>query len=151
MGQIVLEDEKTSVSKLGLGNPLDFNKNETHSFREWLSLTQKNPIIRSVPEQITADDSVRDKKFALIDAFIANKPKLKPLDKDSKIINIAEDSFVESESLMTETLARIYVEQKNYDKAIQSYQILSLKYPEKSSLFADQIQAVKVLKEKNNI
>ena len=150
-GQIVLEDEKTSVSKLGLGNPLDFNKNETHSFIEWLSLTQKNPIIRSVPEQITADDSVRDKKFALIDAFIANKPKLKPLDKDSKIINIAEDSFVESESLMTETLARIYVEQKNYDKAIQSYQILSLKYPEKSSLFADQIQAIKVLKEKNNI
>jgi hypothetical protein len=52
---------------------------------------------------------------------------------------------------MTETLARIYAEQKNYDKAIQSYQILSLKYPEKSSLFADQIQALKVLKRKNNL
>ena len=52
---------------------------------------------------------------------------------------------------MTETLARIYVEQKNYDKAIQSYRILSLKYPEKSSFFADQIQAIKVLQEKNNI
>ena len=51
---------------------------------------------------------------------------------------------------MTETLARIYVEQKNYDKAIQSYQILSLKYPEKSSLFAIQIESIKVLK-KNNL
>ena len=135
---------------LGLGNPLEFNKNETHSFSEWLSLTQKNPIDRSQTTR-TSNDSSRDKKFALIDAFIANKPKLKPLDKDSKLINIAEDRVVETESLMTETLARIYVEQKNYDKAIQSYQILSLKYPEKSSLFADQIQAIKVLKVKNNL
>ena len=135
---------------LGLGNPLEFNKNETHSFSEWLSLTQKNPINRSEPTK-TSNDSSRDEKFALIDAFIANKPKLKPLDKDSKLINIAEDRVVETESLMTETLARIYIEQKNYSKAIQSYQILSLKYPEKSSLFADQIQAIKVLKEKNNL
>ena len=135
---------------LGLGNPLEFNKNETHSFSEWLSHTQKNPINRSEPIK-TSNDSSRDEKFALIDAFIANKPKLKPLDKDSKLINIAEDRVVETESLMTETLARIYVEQKNYDKAIQSYQILSLKYPEKSSLFADQIQAIKVLKVKNNL
>ncbi len=73
------------------------------------------------------------------------------MDKDSELINIAEDRVVETESLMTETLARIYIEQKNYSKAIQSYQILSLKYPEKSSLFADQIQAIKVLKEKNNL
>ena len=135
---------------LGLGNPLEFNKNETHSFSEWLSLTQKNPINRSEPTK-TSNDSSRDEKFALIDAFIANKPKLKPLDKDSKLINIAEDRVVETESLMTETLARIYVEQKNYDKAIQSYQILSLKYPEKSSLFAYQIQAIKLLKVKNNL
>ena len=148
--QTHLEDEKISISKLGLGNPLEFNKNETHSFSEWLSLTQKKPIIRSEAEKITPGSS-REKKFALIDAFIANNPKLKPLDKDSQTITITEDQFVDSESLMTETLARIYVEQKNYDKAIQSYQILSLKYPEKSSLFADQIQAIKVLKEKNNI
>ena len=73
---------------LGLGNPLEFNKNETHSFSEWLSLTQKNPINRSEPIK-TSNDSSRDEKFALIDAFIANKPKLKPLDKDSKLINIA--------------------------------------------------------------
>ena len=51
---------------------------------------------------------------------------------------------------MTETLARIYVEQKNYKKAIQSYKILSLKYPEKSSFFAIQIRAVEQLQEQNN-
>ncbi len=59
--------------------------------------------------------------------------------------------MIQPESLMTETLARIYVEQKNYKKAIQSYKILSLKYPEKSGFFADQIKAVKQLQEKNNI
>jgi cytochrome c-type biogenesis protein CcmH/NrfG len=44
---------------------------------------------------------------------------------------------------MTETLARVYLEQKNYDKAIQAYTILSLKYPEKNSFFAGQIRAIK--------
>ena len=38
---------------------------------------------------------------------------------------------------MTETLARIYLEQKKYDNAIKAYQILILKYPEKSGFFAD--------------
>jgi hypothetical protein len=47
-------------------------------------------------------------------------------------------------------LARIYIEQKNYKKAIQSYKILSLKYPEKSGFFADQIKAIKKLPEYNN-
>ena len=58
--------------------------------------------------------------------------------------------MIQPESLMTETLARIYVEQKNYKKAIQSYKILSLKYPEKSGFFADQIKAIKKLQEYNN-
>jgi hypothetical protein len=111
---------------------------------------KKKPIERSELSELE-EDSKRDKNFELIDAFITNKPKLKPLDKHAKLINIAEESQFESEDLMTETLARIYVEQKNYDKAIQSYKILSLKYPEKSSLFADQIQEIKILQEKNNL
>ena len=141
---------EASESKLELGKPLQFDKNETFSFSEWLSLTQKKPIERSELSELE-EDSKRDKNFELIDAFITNKPKLKPLDKHAKLINIAEESQFESEDLMTETLARIYVEQKNYDKAIQSYKILSLKYPEKSSLFADQIQEIKILQEKNNL
>ena len=52
---------------------------------------------------------------------------------------------MDKSELMTETLAKVYLEQKKYKKAIQAFKILSLKYPEKSSFFADQIQAVKKL------
>ena len=47
---------------------------------------------------------------------------------------------------MTETLAKIFVKQQKYNKAIQAYKILSLKYPEKSTLFADEIDKLKKLK-----
>ena len=46
---------------------------------------------------------------------------------------------------MTETLARVYLQQKNYKKALQAYHILILNYPEKSGFFADQIRAIKKL------
>jgi hypothetical protein len=46
---------------------------------------------------------------------------------------------------MTETLAKLYLSQKNYEKAIQSYKILSLKFPEKNGYFADQIKKINKL------
>ena len=49
---------------------------------------------------------------------------------------------------MTETLAKVYVQQKNYKKAITAYKILILKYPEKSGFFADQIRAIEKLSDK---
>ena len=48
---------------------------------------------------------------------------------------------------MTETLAKIYVKQQKIKKALYAYKILSLKYPEKSSFFANQI---KKLQKKQN-
>ena len=51
-------------------------------------------------------------------------------------------------SFVTETLARVYLEQ-DYEKAKLAYQQLSLKYPEKSSFFAGQIEMIdKLLKDK---
>ncbi len=41
-----------------------------------------------------------------------------------------------------QTLAKVYLEQKKYQKAIQAYEILILKYPEKSSFFADRISDI---------
>ena len=47
--------------------------------------------------------------------------------------------------LVTETLAKILTNQKKYKKAIKAYRILSLKYPKKSSFFADHIREIKKL------
>jgi hypothetical protein len=41
--QILTKNESQSISKLGLGSPLEFNKNETYCFSEWLNLTKKTP------------------------------------------------------------------------------------------------------------
>ena len=46
---------------------------------------------------------------------------------------------------VTQTLAEIYKNQGYYDKAIIAYEILSLKYPQKSSLFANEIKLIKQL------
>ena len=41
------------------------------------------------------------------------------------------------------------MEQKKYQKAIQAYEILILKYPEKSSFFADRINDIKILQQRS--
>ena len=141
------EAEKNVSEILNIGAPLNFDKQDTHSFTQWLQLTTIKPIDRSNEEG--KQTSNQTKNFDLIDAFISKNPKIKPVKGDRVLENIAENRTSGSEQLMTETLARIYVEQENYERAIQSYTILSLKYPEKSSLFADQIKAIKQLQEKN--
>ena len=137
---------------LNLGKPLQFDMNERHSFNEWLKLTRFKPIDRNevLSDKEEPSHDIRDRKFDLIDKFIATNPKIDPVGTGKPNINLAEEYISQPNHLMTETLARIYVEQKNYEKAIQSYKILSLKYPEKSGFFADQIKAVEHLQEKNN-
>lgn len=145
--------EPTANEILNLGTPLQFDKRETHSFNEWLKLTRFKPIQRQrkIEEKNETSETLdKEKKFELIDKFISENPKISPSKTVSQKGNLAKTQMIPPESLMTETLARIYVEQKNYKKAIQSYKILSLKYPEKSSFFANQIKAVEQLQEQNN-
>ena len=56
-----------------------------------------------------------------------------------------EQSNPLEDSCLTETLARIYIKQKRYDKALQIIKNLSLKYPEKNVYFADQIRFLEKL------
>ena len=65
--------------------------------------------------------------------------------------DLSEKSWSSNDELMTETLAKVFVKQKKYRKAIEAYNILGLKYPEKNGFFADQIKKIKKLKklEKN--
>ena len=125
---------------LTIGQPLAFDKEEEYSFSEWLALSKVKKIDRT-PKTNTKQliDNFIDKKISI------SKPKkttfFKPMD-------VAKESLIENESLVTPTLAKVYLEQGHYDKAFSAYTKLSLKYPEKNSLFANQIKLINKLKEK---
>ena len=127
---------------LGIGKPLDFKRDEEHSFNEWLQLSKFQPIQRKdVPPKTSP------KRIDLIDRFIEGNPSIQRIDKDLNPEKGTKIVF-ENQGLMTETLARVYLEQKKYNSAIKAYKILILKYPEKSGFFADQIKKIKLLKTK---
>jgi hypothetical protein len=151
IGDSSTEDQKTPEEMLEIGKPLSFDKNEVHSFSEWLKLTRFKPIEREKETDRDGEAFVdpKAKKFELIDKFISANPKIKPPEGATSLYDMSKAQMLKPETLMTETLARIYVEQKNYSSAIQSYKILSLKYPEKSGFFADQIKAIKELQKQN--
>jgi|TARA_R110002020_G_scaffold204528_2_gene408660 tetratricopeptide (TPR) repeat protein len=133
--------------------PLAFKKQDTHSFSEWLQLTRAQPIDRSEEKeeaiaQTPSQDEAIEKKFELIEKFIQDKPKLEVSAQPTKQIDLAEPYTQTPNALMTETLAKVYLQQKNYKKAIKAYEILILKNPEKSGFFADQIRAIKKLNTK---
>ncbi len=140
---------QAAKQQLEIGKPLVFDLSEMHSFNEWLQVTSLKPIERAaaIPAKTQGE---KDKKFDLIEQFIKSKPKLTPPPTSIENTNIAIESITENKALMTETLARVYVEQKQYGKAIQAFRILSLKYPEKSSFFADRIKAIKFLQKNNS-
>ncbi|WP_428223423.1 tetratricopeptide repeat protein [Flavobacterium sp.] len=176
----VENNENSSHTTEEISHTTEDVKSATLSFQQWLQISKIKPIERSelvVPktenevekentdQPILADATtdtptelvetteekapLKDTKMDLIDKFIETNPKIAPV-KD----NIPPPSYIakkpDSPYLMTETLAKIYLEQKKYTKAIQAYEILILKYPEKSSLFADRILDIKELQQNNN-
>ncbi|WP_372793109.1 hypothetical protein [Lutibacter sp.] len=138
---LIIEEKIENVTQkateiLQIGKPIPFNSAEPHSFNEWMQLISQKPIVR---------DQKKNDKFSAIDKFIESNPKIKPVDKNAINFDISIESSKENDSLMTETLAKVYLEQKKYENAIKAYHILCLKYPEKSSFFADRIKAIKIL------
>jgi hypothetical protein len=87
----------------------------------------------------------RQLQSELIDKFIIANPRIEP-QKDKTYVqpdDLAKPYIEEKGGLVTETLAKIYVSQGYYSKSIDIYEKLSLKFPEKSSYFASQIEKVK--------
>jgi tetratricopeptide (TPR) repeat protein len=141
----------TAKENLEIGKPLDFSINEKHSFQEWLQISRTQPIVREIKSDSNtlALDEDKKKKLELIDKFIEASPKIPPIKQGTTLTTPFETNQTDNSYLMTETLARVYLEQKKYQRAIQAYEILILKYPEKSSFFADRISDIKILQQNN--
>jgi hypothetical protein len=101
-----------------------------------------------VPElKITEYISRKKVQAELIDKFIIANPRIEPVRdrSDHPVEDISKPFTEEKGGFITETLAKIYISQGYYSKAIDIYEKLSLKFPEKSSYFATQIEKVKEL------
>ena len=136
-------EETESIEFLEIGKPIEFKNDESHSFNQWLQLSSFKPIKRE--ERPESKKEIQEEKVNLVDQFIAKKPKIKPVKNDTYNPIILKNEPTDYNTLMTETLAKVYLEQKKYKNAIKAYRILSLKYPEKSSIFAHRIKAIKLL------
>lgn len=145
---------------LHMGKPIDFKPTDKQSFATWLQVTRYKPIDRRttqaaptvelpfVDKNIFEEGDERAKKFDLIDKFLQANPKIE-VNKDNDTpsnIEIVEKKDI-GRQFMTETLAKVYLEQGKYAEAIQAYQILMLKNPAKSAYFAEQIAMIRKLQQ----
>ena len=80
----------------------------------------------------------------LIDKFILENPSIsRPKAEFYNPISVAQNSIIDQENIVSETLAKIYEKQGYIEKAISIYEKLGLHYPEKSRYFAAQIERLK--------
>ncbi len=91
--------------------------------------------------------SSKKKEWALIDRFM-NLEARKIVTENADLVpqgNLAQKSERENDTILTETLADIFIKQHKYEKAMNIFSNLSLKFPEKSRYFADRIKTLEIL------
>lgn len=92
---------------------------------------KKKPVLPTPPK----------KSAEIIEKFIQKDPIIQPPSPENiNNENMARQSAEDNYTLVTETLAKIYADQGLYLKAIEVFKKLILKYPEKKSYFAGQIE-----------
>ncbi len=110
-------------------------RNSTNDFYSWLNsdVPQNAPAIKPV-----------ERREDLLDKFLKQKPIIsRPKQEFYSPEKAGKRSDTLSNKIVTETLANIYYKQGNYTKAIEAYEQLQLKFPEKMSYFANLIEKIK--------
>lgn len=120
------------------------------SFEEWLQMIQKTPLNeKETSLKETQQEQQRKNKYKIIDKFLSENPKIEASKNYvSSPISLDREGVFERK-LMTETLAKVYLEQRKFAQAIEAYEILILKNPEKSVFFANQIEEIKKVQQNN--
>lgn len=106
----------------------------------------------STAAESTADKTIRSKTEQLLDAFLSSdytRPEFpESQEGETQMTDLSEppvDSEPIDDTYFTETLARIYLKQRRYDKALEIIRSLYLNFPNKSIYFADQIRYLEKL------
>ena len=118
-------------------------------------LNKMNADEKNLPtEQMNADKSQMDKDVLLAEVseestspLISMPISVNDDQAEGEEEEKSEDCVVEREddSYFTETLAKIYIKQHRYEKALEIIKKLSLNYPKKNAYFADQIRFLEKL------
>ena len=107
------------------------------------SQQEREPATTLVADDANIENAPQLKHQDLIDRFITEDPHIKPVGDFDVAEPVVIDNTNVTDSIFTESLAKIYIKQGQYAKAIRIFEKLNLKYPEKSSYFADQIRFLK--------
>ena len=95
---------------------------------------------------VATDDAPQLKGHDLIDNFLQQEQGRITLDLPQDDYDDSQpDSDDNDEEYFTETLARIYIKQGRYQKALDIISRLSSKYPQKNAYFADQMRFLEKL------
>lgn len=113
--------------------------NFVNTWQNWLKI-DRTETAKTDPEP----SKIIEKKAEIIDKFIEENPKISQLKEDAHYV--VKEKANDISHLMTETLAKLYVEQRLYTKAITAYEALKKKHPERQEEFEDKIQEIKELK-----
>jgi len=141
------EEERVFFMDPGFSAPAE-EKEDLLELETEESVNPPEELTREVDRESEKDEiDLRKMQSELIDKFILDNPRIETAKEKTETarVDISKPFVEEKGEFVTETLARIYVNQGYYSRAIEIYEKLCLKFPEKSSYFASQIEKIKGL------
>lgn len=147
----ILDSEETKLFYMNKIDEIAFGKGIPKNLSSELINEAETKIDTSIDEELTESTAKQDEDDLeqLVQKLEGTKINLKP---ENASENIPEDSMISEEnslgkSLVSETLAKIYLNQGNYSEALSLYRNLIEIQPERSKYYQSQIDYIQKILE----